>query len=222
MSMPLPVNPREVVAVIPARIGSKRLPKKNLRECFGMSLLERAYRFARDLGVDIVISTDSAEVIYTALDWPCTRRYTRDPYLHSDDCKSLDVWLDAWDKDKHRYSLLLEPSSPNRTYQDAYQCLELLNNHTKAMTVSAFPNKILQLSSEGLQPTFSDPCSGTGLMRYRPTGCVYALRNDFEGGVMDNSQPVVIDRLTANIDTMADLQLAEFLLFREHLQNQRF
>lgn len=51
------------VAIIPARGGSKGVPRKNLQRVGGVPLVARAVRSARDAGVDlVVVSTDDAEI----------------------------------------------------------------------------------------------------------------------------------------------------------------
>ena len=57
-----------VVAVIPARGGSKGVPRKNLREVGGRSLLARAITACRDArGIDrIIVSTDDEEIAAAA------------------------------------------------------------------------------------------------------------------------------------------------------------
>src|SRR6266851_2156154 len=55
----------KVIAVIPARLASTRLPRKMLRECAGQPLLAHVYRAVRssELLDDVVIATDSEEIL---------------------------------------------------------------------------------------------------------------------------------------------------------------
>lgn len=59
---------RSTVAVIPARGGSKRIPRKNIRPFLGMPLLERTIGVVRAAGIfdRIVVSTDDAEIAEVA------------------------------------------------------------------------------------------------------------------------------------------------------------
>lgn len=63
--------PGEVVAVIPARGGSKGVPGKNLRRVGGIPLIGRAVAAARDaVAIDrVVVSTDDAEIAAVAREW---------------------------------------------------------------------------------------------------------------------------------------------------------
>lgn len=64
-------GPGEVVAVIPARGGSKGVPRKNLRRVGGVPLIGRAVEAARAAGsIDrVVVSTDDAEIAAVAREW---------------------------------------------------------------------------------------------------------------------------------------------------------
>jgi N-acylneuraminate cytidylyltransferase len=59
---------RDCLAIIPARGGSKRIPKKNIREFFGRPVLEYAIRAAQESGCfsDVMVSTDSPEIAAVA------------------------------------------------------------------------------------------------------------------------------------------------------------
>ena len=55
----------KILCVIPARGGSKRLPKKNLEYINGQSLIERASIVVRNIDhvVDTIVTSDSKEII---------------------------------------------------------------------------------------------------------------------------------------------------------------
>src|SRR3954466_11236018 len=55
----------KVVAIIPARIASTRLPRKVLREIAGQTMLQRVYEAARGCGAldDVIVATDSNEIL---------------------------------------------------------------------------------------------------------------------------------------------------------------
>jgi 3-deoxy-manno-octulosonate cytidylyltransferase (CMP-KDO synthetase) len=53
----------KIVAVIPARLGSTRLPRKPLREILGKPMIQRVYEAAHASGLtDVLVATDSAEI----------------------------------------------------------------------------------------------------------------------------------------------------------------
>src|SRR3954468_17865748 len=55
----------KVVAIIPARIASTRLPRKVLREIAGQTMLQRVYEAARGCSAldDVIVATDSNEIL---------------------------------------------------------------------------------------------------------------------------------------------------------------
>jgi len=75
-----------VLALIPARGGSKGVPGKNLRHVGGRSLIERAVAAARDSGVvdRILVSTDSEEIAEAAAKAGAEVPFLRPPELASD------------------------------------------------------------------------------------------------------------------------------------------
>ena len=75
-----------VLALIPARGGSKGVPGKNIRPVGGRTLLERAVRAARDSGVvdHILVSTDSEEIAEAALKAGAEVPFLRPPELATD------------------------------------------------------------------------------------------------------------------------------------------
>src|ERR1041385_2195865 len=53
----------KIVAVIPARLGSTRLPRKPLREILGKPMIQRVYEAAHASGLpEVLVATDSAEI----------------------------------------------------------------------------------------------------------------------------------------------------------------
>ena len=87
-----------VLAVVPARGGSKSIPRKNLQKVGGVSLVGRAAHVARSLDwIDAaVISTDddeiTAEAVLRGLDAP----FVRPADLSGDKATSVNMWRHAW------------------------------------------------------------------------------------------------------------------------------
>jgi CMP-N-acetylneuraminic acid synthetase len=85
------------LAVIPARGGSKRLPKKNLRELGGKPLLAHSIVAAQESGLfeRIVVSTDSAEIAAAAARYGADVPFLRDAQLADDVTPVSEVTLDV-------------------------------------------------------------------------------------------------------------------------------
>ncbi len=82
--MPEPAGPS--VAIIPARGGSKRIPRKNVRAFLGVPLIVRTLQLVQAAGVveRVVVSTDDDEVATLARDAGAEVPFTRPPELSDD------------------------------------------------------------------------------------------------------------------------------------------
>src|SRR4051812_819270 len=79
-----------IVAVVPARGGSKGLPGKNLRHVRGRSLVRRAVEVASGLVDEVVVSSDSAAVLAEAQACGATPLQRPDS-LATDEASTVDV-----------------------------------------------------------------------------------------------------------------------------------
>ena len=112
--------------IIPARGGSKGIPKKNIKELGGRPLIAYSIDAAREAGADderIILSTDSSEIALTARRLGLDVPYRRPAALATDTAGSREVILDAmaWaDRRGIAYDcvVLLQPTSPFRTADD--------------------------------------------------------------------------------------------------------
>ena len=111
-----------VLAVVPARGGSKRLPRKNVLPLAGRPLIEWSIRAALDSGVceDVLVSTDDAEIADIALRSGALVPWLRPANLSNDTAPTAPVLAHAlaWYEQEHgavEAVLLLQPTSPFRT-----------------------------------------------------------------------------------------------------------
>ncbi|MEQ1861196.1 MAG: acylneuraminate cytidylyltransferase family protein [Chthoniobacteraceae bacterium] len=125
------------VCLIPARGGSKRIPRKNLLPLGGKPLLAYAIDNARDSGCfdEIVVSSDDAEIL--ALAERCGVRADRRPESLSDDMtKFVDVLAEFLSRESrftHFAGLL--PTCPFRTADDVRAAMALSFAHPDAFIV---------------------------------------------------------------------------------------
>lgn len=111
--------------IIPARGGSKGIPKKNIVELAGRPLIDYTIQAALKVApVDhIILSTDSEEIVTVAERCGLPVAYRRPAALATDTAGSREVILDAmdWaDNQGIRYdaTVLLQPTSPLRVAED--------------------------------------------------------------------------------------------------------
>lgn len=119
------------VAIIPARAGSKRLPRKNIRPLGGKPLITwtiEAALMARRLS-EIVVTSDDAEILAEARLRGVTTHH-RKANLATDAASTVDVMLNVidWLESRGRHfgtCVLLQPTSPLRNAQDICGAIDL-------------------------------------------------------------------------------------------------
>jgi CMP-N-acetylneuraminic acid synthetase len=227
-----------VLAVVPARGGSKGIPKKNLREVGGISLVGRAGELVRDLTwVDAgVLSTEDPDIAQEGRKHGLDVPFLRPDDLASDVAGSYGVWRHAWLAAEEHYgkrfdvSILLEPTSPLRRAEDVTATVKALldGGHKSAATVSPAPahftpHKCLTVGDGRIgfyhQQGTQHSTRQTIPTYYFRNGICYALRREMlvqeDAIIGDDCAAVIVDRPVVNIDDPFDLELAEFLLERE-------
>lgn len=113
------------LAIIPARIGSERVPRKNLEKVGGLSLVRRAIAQARQAALDVVVVTDSRDISGTVTD-EC--RVLMEPsHLAAADVPMVRVvrWAIESQIELPDRIVLLQPTSPLRIADDIKGCLDL-------------------------------------------------------------------------------------------------
>jgi CMP-N,N'-diacetyllegionaminic acid synthase len=126
------LNEKRVVAVIPARGGSKSVAGKNVRLLKGKPLLAWSIEVARQVSeVDrIIVSTDDAQIAsvgrsYGAEVYPRPRHLAIDEALVIDALKDLLQTLQT-EGETPEWVILLEPTCPLRRADDVRECLTLI------------------------------------------------------------------------------------------------
>lgn len=111
----------KILALIPARGGSKRLPGKNVRQLGGKPLIEWSIQVARTLPdvAAVLVSTDDPEIARHAQHAGALVPWLRPAELATDTASSVDVALHALDDYERAHGrvdglLLLQPTSPFR------------------------------------------------------------------------------------------------------------
>ncbi len=136
----------KILAFIPARGGSKRLPRKNVRVLDGKPLLVWSIDVCRGLTeiCDILVSTDDEETAEIARKSGALVPWLRPAELATDTVTTKDVALHALDwyeKEKGLVDavLLLQPTSPFRTRETVQRGVELFRKHGNRPVVSVSP-----------------------------------------------------------------------------------
>ena len=229
---------KKILAVVPARGGSKGISRKNLKKVCGKSLINHAADFCQSIPwIDFsILSTDDEEMAAEGIKFGLNVPFIRPKSLAEDNTNSIDMWKHAWleaeNKMQTRFdiSILLEPTSPLRKKEDIENCVKNLvnNNYSGVATVSLMPahfrpQKTLKINSKGKIEFYLPNKNSYSLRQNLPdyfyrNGICYALTRKKiidENVILDESiYAMLINREVVNIDEPFDLELAEYLLNR--------
>jgi N-acylneuraminate cytidylyltransferase len=233
------VSSVEVLAVVPARGGSKSIPRKNIVSFAGHPLL--AYSIAAGLQARrvsrLIVSTEDSEIADRAMQYGAEVPFLRPAELAQDDTPDLPVFRHAlgWLAEHESYHpeivVQLRPTSPVRPRDCVDRAVEMLVNSAKADSVrgvvpaSQNPFKMWRIDEEGvLQPLLKhDLTEAYNRPRqalpqsYWQTGQVDAIRyrtiSDMGSMTGHRILPLVLDASYAvDIDTPRDWARAERLV----------
>lgn len=122
------IQGKTILAIIPARGGSKGIPRKNVKLLAGKPLIAWTIEEAKKSKyIDrLILSSEDAEIIKVAKEWDCEVPFVRPPELAKDDTPGIEPVLHALNtlKEKYDYVVLLQPTSPLRSVDDIDGCIE--------------------------------------------------------------------------------------------------
>ncbi|MFJ8457767.1 cytidylyltransferase domain-containing protein [Lysinibacillus xylanilyticus] len=118
----------KVLAIIPARGGSKGVPRKNIRELAGKPLIAWTIDEAKKSKyiTRLILSSEDSEIIEVAKQYGCEVPFVRPMELAQDATPGIDPVLHAIQQcPDFDYVVLLQPTSPLRNVEDIDGCIEL-------------------------------------------------------------------------------------------------
>lgn len=133
---------KKILAVIPARKGSKRLPKKNIKDLNGKPLIAWTIEAstASKYITNTIVSSDSEDILNIAKKYGAETPFLRPKHLAEDESQSIDVITHAINYYKEElnmefdYVILLQPTSPLRTAVNIDEAIEyLIEKNAKAV-----------------------------------------------------------------------------------------
>lgn len=221
-----------VLAIVPARGGSKGVPGKNLRKLAGRTLLDYTALAARESGVidRIVLSTDSAEIADAGRQAGLEVPFMRPAALAQDDTPMLPVIqhavetlaTDGWTAD---VVVLLQPTSPLRRASHVRDAVTKLYETQADSVVTVVelprhvsPDYVMRIEDGMLRPFLAEGTRVTRRQDARPAysrdGTVYCCwRATLEkwGNIYgERCQPLILDAADSlSIDSPADWAEAE-------------
>lgn len=221
-----------MIAIIPARGGSKGLPGKNIRLLGGKPLIVHTIECALKSNsiTRVVISTDSTEIANISLKYGAEVPFLRPDYLATDNAKAIDNYKYTIRRLSEIYNeeidsfVVLQPTSPLRIPQDIDNAISLFNNKNADSVISyteeAHPiswHKFLDDTGR-LINIFDDTIANRQELRksYYPNGAIYVFkRSIIEHDLYYTNKTfayVMPRNRSIDIDYIEDFQYAEFLL----------
>lgn len=226
----------KVLAIIPARGGSKGLPGKNIKPLLGKPLIGWTIEQAQKSKyiTEIYVSTDSQEIANVVEQFGVKVPELRPAHLASDTATSASFVIYTIEKLRYEgkefdYIILLEPTSPLRLSSDIDHALELLiNNQNNAESIvgvcraeCSHPAFMVKMNSLGLLTSYCDQMSAIRRqdldVLYYFEGTLYASRVDSflekKTFYHDKALPYIIPKSRAfEIDDQEDWFIVESIL----------
>jgi N-acylneuraminate cytidylyltransferase/CMP-N,N'-diacetyllegionaminic acid synthase len=225
-----------MLAIIPARGGSKGIPRKNLALLGGKPLIQHTIEAAQQSQSvsRIVLTTDDAEIAALGTSLGLDTRYQRPPKLAQDDTPMAATLTHCLQWVHQAYGacdefMLLQPTSPLRTATDidAAVCLYRENHKNSLLSVNAMsehPYECVELKAEGWAYLAKNASGASrrqdynNVYYYYINGAIYITRVESflrSGKMMDEDSvcfyPMARER-SVDIDETFDLLLAQALL----------
>ncbi len=230
-----------ILAVIPARGGSKNVPRKNITKIDGLPLISYTISSALEVDrlTDIIVSTDDYEIGSISKELGVDVPFIRPPNLATDNSQSYPViehalkYMEKLRGFNYDVILMLQPTSPLRTSSHINEAIDLYNTEECDSVVSIVsvggnhPLRMKKLDGNRLS-NYVDQKSWNMLPRqvlpevYIRNGAIYMIRRD---EFIKNKELIGSNCLgyemnnkdSVNIDTYIDLMVAEILIKNKNI-----
>lgn len=222
------------LGIIPARGGSKGLPRKNVRLLGGVPLIAHTIRAGLESGIErLIVSTDDEEIAEVAGKWGAEVPFIRPAEFSGDSSSSLSVLLHAlrfMEKERNYYPahvVFLQPTSPFRQVQHIDEALDQYFRAGKhsligVTEVQEFHPYFMFTLSEGnvLNPLFEmedRPLRRQDLPPvYRINGAIYITCRSYYEGIADSSAIFDWTSLSAYVmDAPSSVDINDYLDFQK-------
>jgi len=231
----------KILAIVPARGGSKRLPGKNIKLLGGKPLINWTIEIARGIPeiCETLVSTDDPAIALVAKEAGANVPWLRPEALSTDQATSVEVALHALDWYESEKGvvdglLLLQPTSPFRTQAKIRLGIELFKSHSHRAVIGVSPVRdhpmwAFKIDNGLLVPFIESHGFGTRSQDLQPAfvanGGFYLITPDelrkSKTFVNVEQVPLVgesnIESL--DIDTELDFKLAEYFLNLKDIVN---
>lgn len=219
---------RKKLAIITARGGSKRIPRKNIKEFCGKPILCYSIEAAKKANVfdEIMVSTEDAEIAQVAKKAGANVPFFRSADTSGDYASTDDVIMEvlrSYQKINQEFDAFccIYPTAPFLSGERLRSAMELLTEADSVMPVVPFsypPQRGLVINQKGFVerqfPEYATARSQDLLKIYHDCGQFYACRTDafLKAGTTDVERllPLILNEMEVqDIDTIEDWEMAE-------------
>jgi len=227
----MPLGVKKILAIVPARGGSKGVARKNIRELGGKPLLEWTLNAAlnSDFIDKVVVSTECCEIANVAINFGIDIPFMRPQHLSRDDTTVADVVEHVLTSLDEQYEevVLLQPTSPFRSsahITDALRAYCKLDARSLVSVCQAekSPYWMFTISEDRLlKPLLTNEKLVNRRQDlpafYQLNGAIYVVNVSLflkkKKFVYSDTVPYVMDHASSlDIDTLVDFQMAEAML----------
>jgi len=228
-----------VLAVIPARGGSKGLPRKNIRMLCGRPLIEWTISAAQNSKfVDqVFLSSDDDDILNIARDAGCDLVLRRPDYLATDSARTIQVLHNVLNNKGNGYDfvVLLQPTSPLRIAEDIDGALRscLSRGAPSCVSVSPVvksPHWMMSISDSGLMEPILTVPEGVSrrqdmVVHYELNGAIYLAQTNWivkrDSFISENTIAYVMPQeRSLDIDGIEDWVIAEMRIGNDVLPKE--
>jgi len=224
---------KSILSLIPARGGSKGLPRKNIKPLLGKPLITWTIEeaLASKYLDRVIVSTDDAEIAEISQKYGAEVPFIRPEELSTDEAKTMDVVIHALRFFReNEYSpdvvVLLQPTSPLRTHLDIDNSLELFFKGECRTLVSVYEASNSLFRSFEIKDGYLKPFLGETFLNksrqelpklFIPNGAIYiayrdSLERDMSFYTKDTYPYIMPVERSIDIDTELDFIIAETIL----------
>lgn len=221
-----------MIAIVPARGGSKGLPGKNIKPLAGKPMIAYTIEAAQKSRYisDIIISTDDSEIYEIALSYGAKATFLRPPELATDAAKAVENYIYTIERLNSEFGyhidafVVLQPTSPLRESGDIDRAIELFENK-KADSVVSYTQEDHPIAwhkylseDHKFENIFDETIENRQAMRpsFYPNGAIFVFRFDLikqKKYYSNHSYAYVMPKKrSVDIDTIDDFEYAEYLM----------
>ena len=216
-----------IIAIITARGGSKRIPKKNIKDFCGQPILAYSIRAALESGVfdEVMVSTDSEDIAEVAIKYGATVPFMRSETTSNDFATTADVLEEVLKTYRDNGKIFdsfacIYPTAPFVTGKKLAEAVALLDGADAVISVVRFsfpPQRAFVVRDGNVAfqyPEYERARSQDLEPIYHDCGQFYMCKSDIflerHSVVLPKTRPYVLpEEEVQDIDTQSDWEIAE-------------